>query len=369
MSGQYAYAAPRRWRPLSLTVGLVLGSTVIITIFGLMKAGHGLAPALADNAWGTGPSWRAVESMVWHGLSISILNWWYWAFIAFLTTAQWFWPARRDQRLPSVEMAIDAVWFVMGTALQFTVVAVVLGAVTVAYTEVFGTWSLNLQPEFGYWKLVAFAFVTTDLLAWVTHYCHHKVPTLWRFHAVHHSQERLNALSDNRTHVGEIVCAALMVFIPSYLLGLSATAASTVAYISIFYCAMLHSNVRTNLGPLKYIFMGPQAHRIHHSSLPQHFDSNYATVFSWWDYLGGTRYHGYDEYPPTGISDQDFPLRQHGDTNPIAWVYIFFRQLVYPFQGMMEGAVKKLERHYSPAPRHRAQTHGRHRTAPRHALA
>ena len=338
MDISYSYAAPgQRLKPVSVVVGLVLSATALLTLVGLAKAGPGVWRALAAASFQSHTSVHAVAASVWKGLSLSTFNPWYWAFVAVLTIAQWFWPARRDQRSFSVDMAVDAVWFVMGNAMQFTVVAVTLGAVTVAYAQLLGKWSLDLQPVLGLWGLAIFAFVLTDLLAWASHWCHHKVRTLWRFHSVHHSQQRLNALSDNRTHVGEVVAAALIVFVPSQLLGLTASTAMGLAFIGIYYSAMLHSNIRTNLGPLKYVFMGPQPHRVHHSILPQHFERNFGTVFSWWDYLAGTMYRGYDEYPPTGIQDTNFPLRDQGDRNPWRWIVIFAKQLVYPFQGMLVG--------------------------------
>jgi len=336
MTVPYSYSAPgQRIKPISVVVGLILGSTAILTIVGLVKAGPRVWSAFASASFQSHATPHAVWASVWRGLSFSTLNPWYWAFVALLTILQWFWPARRDECNFSVEMAVDAVWFVMGNAMQFTVVAVTLGAVTVAYTQVLGAWSFNLEPRVGFWGLAIFAFMFTDLLAWCSHWCHHKVRTLWRFHSVHHSQRRLNALSDNRTHVGEVVAAALIVFIPSQILGLNASVAMGLAFIGIYYSAMLHSNIRTNLGPLKYIFMGPQPHRVHHSVLPEHFEYNFGTVFSWWDFLAGTMFKGYDEYPPTGISDPNFPLRDQRDLNPWRWFVIFVKQLVYPFQGIV----------------------------------
>jgi hypothetical protein len=165
---------------------------------------------------------------------------------------------------------------------------------------------------------------------------------------VHHSQQRLNALSDNRTHVGEVVAAALIVFVPSELLGLNASVAEGLAFIGIYYSAMLHSNIRTNLGPFKYVFMGPQPHRVHHSILAQHFECNFGTVFSWWDFLAGTMYKGFEEYPPTGIADAHFPLRDQCDLNPLRWLVIFFKQLAYPFQGIRADLFARQATHVVP---------------------
>jgi sterol desaturase/sphingolipid hydroxylase (fatty acid hydroxylase superfamily) len=335
MTAAYAPAPVRRIKPISIVVGALLASTAVLTVAGLMMVGARGPSALTHASFQSGASWPAVRHAIWQNLLVSTLAPWYWAFVAFLTACQWIWPAQRDQRNNfSVEMAVDAVWFVMGNAMQFTVVAIVLGAVTVAYTEFLGTWSLNLEPHLGLWGLAVFAYVLTDAFAWVSHWCHHKVSTLWRFHLVHHSQQRLNALSDNRTHVGEVILAALIVFVPSQLLGLNASVSMRLAFLGIYYSAMLHSNIRTNLGPLRYIFMGPQPHRVHHSVESKYFEHNFGTTFPWWDFMAGTYYRGVNEYPPTGVSDKTFPLRQRGDLNPVRWVTLFFRQLGHPFKGI-----------------------------------
>jgi len=333
MADPYTYPiAAKRRKPIALIVGALLVATGAMTVVGLWRT-RGWS-GVTNASFQAGPSAHAVASAIGAALFDSTFNPWYWGFVVFLTLVQWRWPARPEQRALSVEMAVDAVWFVMGNALQVTVVAVTLGIVTVAYTDLFGTWSLHLYRPLGFWGLAVVAFVLTDALAWVSHWCHHKVPTLWRFHAVHHSQRRLNALSDNRTHVGEIVFAALIVFVPSELLGLGSSAAMRLAFIGIYYCAMLHSNVRTNLGPLRYVFMGPQAHRVHHAVEPRYFEHNFGTVFPWWDFVARTYYWGVDEYPATGITDTAFPLREPGDANPLRWALIFLRQLVYPFRSV-----------------------------------
>jgi sterol desaturase/sphingolipid hydroxylase (fatty acid hydroxylase superfamily) len=40
--------------------------------------------------------------------------------------------------------------------------------------------------------------VTADLMEYVTHRAMHEVPTLWRFHAVHHSVEQMDWMAGSR---------------------------------------------------------------------------------------------------------------------------------------------------------------------------
>ena len=55
-----------------------------------------------------------------------------------------------------------------------------------------------------------------------------------------------------------------------------------------FLAFFIHANVKTNLGPLKYILVSPQYHRLHHSIMPEHFDVNYGERLAIWVFLFGT---------------------------------------------------------------------------------
>ena len=82
--------------------------------------------------------------------------------------------------------------------------------------------------------------------------------------------------------------------------------------------------------PLRWILVTPQSHRVHHSFASEHLDTNFATVFSFWDIIFRTQYMGWDEYPATGIADPDFPLEKNA--SPGALLGAYARQNVYPFQ-------------------------------------
>jgi len=320
----------RRLRPASIAVGLFMSASLVLVVAALARAHATVTPFL------TARSLHEAGTQAWHGFAMTVVNPWYWGFLVVLSVLQWLFPARREQRVPtSVELCTDAVWFVMNSAMQVTVVALVLGGLTIADTEITGGWSLDLQSRLGFWGLAVFAFVVADLLAWVAHWAHHMVPTLWRFHMVHHSQVNLNVLSDNRQHLGETIVIASLVFVPSRLLGLDADAAGTLAFLTLFWCAIIHANIRTNFGPLRWVLISPQAHRVHHSIMARHYNTNFGSVFSVWDHIAGTMYRGTDEYPATGIDDRDFPLEQPADWRPWRLVAVWWRQTVYPFHAIV----------------------------------
>jgi hypothetical protein len=66
--------------------------------------------------------------------------------------------------------------------------------------------------------------------------------------------------------------------------------------------------VRFSLGRFVMWINSPQYHRIHHSTRPEHFDKNFASLLPLWDTVFDTAWRpGKDEYPPTGLPDGTKP--------------------------------------------------------------
>ena len=273
-------------------------------------------PSFARTAWN---GWRQV-----------VLDPSYWIFLVGLSVLQLFWPAERDHRLPNRALAEDAMWFVFSTALVVTLLGACLAPLNLAYQHLAGGRGLNLTPRFGVWGVAILALLIADLLAWYSHWLHHHVPSLWYFHAVHHSQTNLNVLSDNRTHFVETFVSAVVAYVPARILGLSAPDALKLTSLTIFVSAVIHTNIRTNLGPLRNVFVSPQAHRVHHSISVEHFNTNYGTVFMFWDLLFRTRSEDVNAYPATGIDDVTFPHGQRA--NPASLVATWAKQFAHPFR-------------------------------------
>jgi sterol desaturase/sphingolipid hydroxylase (fatty acid hydroxylase superfamily) len=53
-----------------------------------------------------------------------------------------------------------------------------------------------------------------------------------------------------------------------------------------------HSNFSSDWGWFgRWFIQSPRAHRIHHSIQTDHFDTNFATIFQFWDVIFGTSMH------------------------------------------------------------------------------
>lgn len=242
---------------------------------------------------------------------------------------QWRFPVRR-QRSSSPGFCLDLLWMLFKAPLTIVVLAGYLPLLLWTFTHSLGALRVNLADHVPLLVLVAISFVIGDFLAWIYHYLKHRVPVLWRFHAVHHSNPEMNPFADSRMHVVEFFVNRTITVLPFFLLGGGARdALAGSILIQIWYARFYHSNIRTNLGPLRHVLVTPQYHRVHHSIEPQDADKNLGTFLTIWDRLFGTMVRDYDRYPETGIADRSFP--HPTSRRPVALVRTYVAQLAYPF--------------------------------------
>ena len=166
-------------------------------------------------------------------------------------------------------------------------------------------------------EVLALVFVPLLLHdAWFywAHRIEHRVPVLWEFHKLHHSDELLNASTFGRDHFLQAVWIG---FFPAFSLGLifdltvlqTGKAAMYSSLFLVLQSMLYHSALRLRLPWLDCVLVTPQVHRIHHSRDPHHYNCNYADVFPFFDILFGTwRRPGPQEFPSTGLG--------HGDSAP-----------------------------------------------------
>ncbi len=158
-------------------------------------------------------------------------------------------------------------------------------------------WSAG-QP-FGFVHLVALpspvvfvvSFLLMDLTFYYWHLANHRVPFLWRFHNVHHIDPDLDVSTAFRFHFGEITLSTGFSLLQVSLIGPPAWAFAV--YQLVFQAEVLfhHSNVRLPVGTerlLNTVLVTPRMHGIHHSQVQRENNSNFGTVFPWWDRLHRT---------------------------------------------------------------------------------
>lgn len=163
--------------------------------------------------------------------------------------------------------------------------------VWLAYKNESLEFGLNYLYGIPSWMEGAIAFLLLDYGNYLWHILNHKLPFLWRFHLVHHTDIDLDLTTAIRFHFGELIGS---VFFRGAFVFLSGATAFNVLLYEIFFEAATqfhHSNwkLRYKLEKgLNKIIVTPRMHGIHHSVIRQETDSNYSVIFSIWDRLHNT---------------------------------------------------------------------------------
>ena len=303
---------------------MVVLAGVLLVVFGAAL----IVPDIADH-FADGPGGGFIGDVS-HGWSDTVLHPQYWAFLLVVGLLELQWPARDGEGLFTVGGAQDLGWFLLTPIFTLTVFTWSLQLVGRVYEGPLQSASLNAEDALGTIPTIVIVIVVADFFLFLSHFIRHKVPPLWRFHQVHHSQTRMSPLTDKRFHFVEPLTFIAIAIIPAALLGLNLGVSRALIFATLYLTAFQHANLRWNMGIGRWLLVTPQSHRIHHSTQPQHWEHNFGAVFSVWDRLFRTHWHGVDEYPPIGIDDQAFPLERRG--NPLEVVGTYARQTVYPFR-------------------------------------
>ena len=138
------------------------------------------------------------------------------------------------------------------------------------------------------WASAVLAILFQDVWMYAWHRANHRFPFLWRFHKVHHSDPNMDASTAVRFHTGEILISAVLRLGVIAVLGLSLWHVLLYDLLIIPFILFHHSNVQFPEKfdkPFRALFASPAMHRIHHSPVRRETDSNYSTIFSFWDRL------------------------------------------------------------------------------------
>jgi sterol desaturase/sphingolipid hydroxylase (fatty acid hydroxylase superfamily) len=130
------------------------------------------------------------------------------------------------------------------------------------------------------------AVVALDLSFYAAHVVMHKVPALWRFHRVHHSDPAVDVTTTIRQHPGEGLIRYAFLAAAALALGASPGAFALYRAWSALHGLLEHANVRVPLRldtAVSLLFSTPNMHKVHHSREALETDSNYGNIFSMFD--------------------------------------------------------------------------------------
>lgn len=141
------------------------------------------------------------------------------------------------------------------------------------------------------WWMLPIDILLLDLWLYVWHRANHQVAFLWRFHQVHHQDAWLDVTSSVRFHFGEVALSALARLPVIWLAGVPLMSVIIFETLVLIMAGFQHSNLRL---PQKIergmsrVVITPAIHWVHHHVLRSDTNSNYGTLFSFWDRLFGS---------------------------------------------------------------------------------
>ena len=136
------------------------------------------------------------------------------------------------------------------------------------------------------WLAIIVTLLFLDFAIYCQHIVSHRWSLLWRLHQVHHTDVAFDASTAVRFHPLEIIISLLYKTLCVYLLGANPTAVFIFEIILNGAATFNHGNVNLPSALdkiIRTVLVTPDMHRIHHSTDPVEFNSNYGFCLSCWD--------------------------------------------------------------------------------------
>lgn len=234
-----------------------------------------------------------------------------WFVISLFATALVFVPieralAARPQPVLRPEWRTDLAYFFVGHVL--------IQAVLISVTAITG-WALvwvawePLAQVIGalpWWLQFPLAVLVADLAQALLHRAYHRVPWLWRFHAVHHSSRHIDWLAGSRMHLVEVMLTRSLVLLPLLALGFAPGVVNAYVVLVGLQAVLAHANLGLDFGWLERVLVLPRYHHWHHARDPAYADANYAIHLPLVDRLLGTHRLPRQGWPAEyGLHDPD----------------------------------------------------------------
>ena len=140
--------------------------------------------------------------------------------------------------------------------------------------------TLGLIPE------LIITILALDLLTYWLHRLYHINPFFWKFHRMHHSDTKMDVTTSTRFHIGEHIFSTIAKI--ALYAALSANLEAIIIYETLFLLNVFihHSNITLSnrVDKIYRIFLtSPNMHKVHHSNKKKETNSNYTSLFSFWD--------------------------------------------------------------------------------------
>ena len=141
------------------------------------------------------------------------------------------------------------------------------------------------------WVAIPVSVIGMDFVSYFWHRANHLVRFLWRFHQAHHCDSQYTVTTALRFHPGELLLALPVRLLAVVTLGVPVFGVILFELVFAFANFWEHGNINLPLRveqALGRVFITPALHRRHHGQESKLLDSNYGTIFSFWDRLLGS---------------------------------------------------------------------------------
>jgi len=141
---------------------------------------------------------------------------------------------------------------------------------------------------------ITISILVMDFTQYLVHRINHKIPLMWRLHRLHHSDKSVDAFTNLLHHPVEVFLNSTLVIAFYVIFDIPVILITNFAVFSMIHSAFSHNRI---LIPekieryLRYIIITPNTHRIHHAKDLIEGNSNFGSVFPFWDMLLGTYMH------------------------------------------------------------------------------
>jgi sterol desaturase/sphingolipid hydroxylase (fatty acid hydroxylase superfamily) len=301
-----------------LIQSLIVGAVAFGVISSLLRkkktlALTGMLLAIAATAWG-GSSVKVNGSQL-NGMTIGMD----WFLLDLLLMAliyvplERIWPQYPEQGTFRRGWTQDVVYF-MSTHLPIQILSFLVLLPATQATKYLGVPALQALIARMPWILqFCLAVVVADVAEYFIHLALHKVPFLWRFHAIHHSSKALDWIAGSRSHFVDDTLVRGFILAP-LMLGFSQSIILAYLVFVTLHATWTHCNFGPNAKWLEKFLVMPRFHHWHHTSQKEAIDKNFAIHFPWIDKLFGTYYFP-KEWPENyGLSGEEISPNFLGQT-------------------------------------------------------
>ena len=316
--GGQAAVRPASWRRVCLSSFALAGITVLIV---WVAVTHLLSQGRLE----------AVLSAGWAELAAPLLV----ALVVTVGVCERIWPAERRPVLARGH--VQDACFVFLHAIVVIPLMTLLSVGAAALIGGHAGWiELRSTERWPGWLLIPLTVVAMDGANWLAHYADHRLGPLWRFHALHHSQEELSVLTSFRAHPLMHTTGFLLATVPVVALMPARPIAPVIITVYVCIGTLQHANLRWTFGPVGRVIVSPAYHRLHHA--PDVGPINLGVVLTIWDVLAArAKFPSRSERAGrTGLDGRPIPVEQDGAAGPA--LLLLAEQLLEPFQAQRPSA-------------------------------